>query len=104
MRESGKAVCAPGSATTFRASSFGFSSATACVSDFDIRVSNFRRGLAPWVKLLMNPFESRWIDMRVDLRGADAGVAEHFLNLSEVGAPGDQVRGEAVTQCVGAHA
>ena len=40
--------------------------------------------------------------MRVDLRGGDAGVAEHLLNLPQVGPAGEHVRGEAVPQGVGA--
>ena len=36
----------------------------------------------------------------VDLRGGDAGVSEHLLHLPQVGAAGQQVRGEAVPQRV----
>ncbi len=32
------------------------------------------------MKLLMHFFESAIREMRVDLRGGDAGVAEHFLD------------------------
>ena len=38
--------------------------------------------------------------MGVDLCGRDAGVPEHFLDLPQVGAAGQQVRGEAVPQRV----
>jgi hypothetical protein len=34
------------------------------------------------------------IHVRVDLRGADIGVAEHFLHRTEVRAPFQQVRRE----------
>ncbi len=34
------------------------------------------------MELLVNAFEPRVVDVRVNLRGTDAGVAEHFLNLT----------------------
>ena len=52
----------------------------------------------------MDALEAREIDVGVNLRGADAGVAEHFLHLAQVGAAGQQVRGETVAQSVRAHA
>jgi hypothetical protein len=48
------------------------------------------------MKLPMHFFQSRVLDMRVDLSGLDAGVAEHLLNQSQVRAAGQQVRREAV--------
>ena len=48
----------------------------------------------------MDFLEPRVVDVRVDLRRRDAGVAEHFLHLPQVGAAGEQVRGEAVAQRV----
>ena len=39
-------------------------------------------------------------DVRVNFRGADAGVAEEFLNHAEVRAVFEEVRGEAVTHHV----
>ena len=42
----------------------------------------------PRVKLLVDRFEPRRIDVRVELRGGDACVAEHFLDLPKIGAAG----------------
>ena len=41
------------------------------------------------MKLAMDFFESGLIDVGIDLRCGDAGVAEEFLNLAEVGAAGE---------------
>ena len=38
--------------------------------------------LTAWMKLLMHFFESRLINMCVNLRRGDAAMAEHFLDLS----------------------
>ena len=35
--------------------------------------------LRPWVKFLMHLLEPRVVDVRVDLRRGDAGVAQHLL-------------------------
>ncbi len=34
------------------------------------------------MKLLVDAFEPRVVDVRVNLRGANAGMAKHFLNLA----------------------
>ena len=39
--------------------------------------------------------------MRVDLRRADIGMAQHDLNGPQVGAPFQQMAGKAVSQAVG---
>ncbi len=36
----------------------------------------------------MHRLQPRRIDVRVDLRGGDAGVAEHLLHLAQIGAAG----------------
>ena len=46
-------------------------------------------------------FESRVVDVRVDLRGGDAGVAEHLLDQTEIGAARKKMRRETVPQRVG---
>jgi hypothetical protein len=50
------------------------------------------------MKLSMDRFEPLLIDMRVNLRGRDIGVAEHFLDDAKIGAVAEQVRGETVPQ------
>ena len=52
------------------------------------------------MKLVMDTFEAVGIDMRVDLGGADIGVAEKFLHHAQIRATGKQVRGERVAQFV----
>ena len=52
----------------------------------------------------MNRFQPTVLDVRVDLRGRDAGVAEHFLQGADFGAAGKHVCGEAVSQSVRADA
>ena len=37
-------------------------------------------------------------DVRVELRGAEIGVAEHLLDAAEIGAAFEQMRGERVAQ------
>ena len=49
----------------------------------------------------MHALQSRRIDMRIDLRRGDAGVSQEFLNFPQVGAAGEHVGGEAVTERVG---
>jgi hypothetical protein len=48
------------------------------------------------MELAVDGFEPGGIDVRVDLRCGDAGVAEHFLEAAEVRAASEHVRGEAV--------
>ena len=52
------------------------------------------------MKLPVNRFESRAIDMRIDLCRRDVGVTQHRLDRSQVGAAFEQVRGERVAQCM----
>jgi len=59
--------------------------------------------LCPWMKLPVDFFEPCLIDVSVDLRRGDAGVAEKLLNLAEVGSAGEQVGGEAMAEGVGAN-
>ncbi len=40
------------------------------------------------------------IDMRIDLRGGDVGMAEHLLDRADLGAMRQQMRGKAVAQHV----
>ena len=44
------------------------------------------RPLGSRMKLLMDFLQSRCVDVRVDLGGGDTGVAQHFLDLSQIGA------------------
>lgn len=44
----------------------------------------------------MHFLQPRVIHVGVELRGGDAGVAEHFLDVPQVGSTGEQVRGEAM--------
>ncbi len=48
------------------------------------------------MKLPVHRFESRAIDMRIDLCRRDVGVTQHRLDRSQVGAAFEQVRGEGV--------
>jgi hypothetical protein len=36
------------------------------------------------MKLLVNRFQASGIDVRVDLRGSDIGVAQHFLDETKI--------------------
>ena len=56
--------------------------------------------LRPRMELAVHFLEPRLFHVRVDLRRGDAGVAQHFLDLPQVGAAAEQVRGEAVPQRV----
>ena len=40
------------------------------------------------MELFVNGLQPRGIDVRVNLRGGDARVAEHFLHLPQIGAAG----------------
>ena len=46
----------------------------------------------------VNLLQARLIDMRVDLRRCEAGVAQHFLDRTQVGAVAEQMGGKRVTQ------
>jgi hypothetical protein len=61
-----------------------------------------RRDSRSRMKCGMHFFQPRVIDVRVDLRRGDAGVAEHFLDLPQVGPAGQKVRGEAMPERMGA--
>ena len=50
------------------------------------------------MKLLMHRLQPRRIDMGVNLRGGDAGVAEHFLYLPQIRPAGEHVRGKTMPQ------
>ena len=59
-----------------------------------------RRVSAARMKLPVDRPQAVAVDVGVLLRRADAGVAEQFLHRAQVGAAGEQVRGEAVPQRV----
>src|SRR5688572_11935147 len=44
------------------------------------------------------------LDVSIDLRCCDVGMAEHLLHARQVGAALEQMRGEGVTQSVRRHA
>ena len=46
----------------------------------------------------MDSFQLTAIDLGVDLRGGDGGMPEHFLNDSQIGPSGQQVRGKGVSK------
>ena len=50
--------------------------------------------------LLVNSFESRVVDVGVDLRGLDIRMSEHFLDLAEVSASGKQMGCKTVSKGV----
>ena len=52
------------------------------------------------MKLLVHAFESRLVDVRVYLCCRDAGVSEHFLDLSQIGTTREQVGRKTVAKCV----
>ena len=56
------------------------------------------------MKLPVDRLEAVAVHVRVVLRRADVGVAEHFLHGAQVGPAGQQVRREAVPQRVRADA
>src|SRR5205823_5547312 len=55
------------------------------------------------MELPVHLLEAVAIDVRVVLGSLDRGVAEEFLHGTEVGAAGQEMRGEAVPQRVWAH-
>ena len=48
----------------------------------------------------MHSFQSLLIDMRIDLRRRNVGMAEHFLDDAKIGAISQQMRREAVSKKV----
>ena len=52
------------------------------------------------MKLTMYGFQSLLIDVRIDLRCRNVGVAEHFLDDAQIGAVPQEMRREAVSQKV----
>ena len=48
------------------------------------------------MELPVDPLEPGGVHMRVDLRGGNARVAKHLLDLPQVGSAGEHVRGETV--------
>ena len=53
------------------------------------------------MKFLMHGFEPRVLDVRVDLRRGNARVSQHFLQRSDLGSAGEQMRREARTAAWG---
>src|SRR5438477_11915008 len=66
---------------------------------YEWRVTD-RETLSPRMILSVHRSEILAVDMRVNLRRRDVGVAEHFLNGTKVGATLEQVCGERVSQCM----
>src|SRR2546423_13557972 len=56
--------------------------------------------LRPGMKLPMNSFKPLLIDMRIDLRSRNIGVAEHLLNNPQIGAVPEQMRRETMPEKV----
>ena len=54
--------------------------------------------LRPGMKLSMHRFQTLLIDVRINLRRRNIGVAEHLLNDAQVRAVAQQVRREAVPE------
>ena len=50
------------------------------------------------MKLSMHGFQSLLIDMGIDLRCRNVGVAEHFLDDSQIGAVTEKMSRETVPQ------
>ena len=50
------------------------------------------------MKLAVHGFQSLLIDVRIDLRCRNVGVAEHFLDDAQIGAVPQQMRCEAVSK------
>src|SRR5262249_477766 len=59
--------------------------------------------LRPWVKLPMHSFEPLLIDMSVNLRRRNVGVAQHFLNNSQIRTVSEQMCRETMPQKVRIH-
>ena len=54
--------------------------------------------LCPRVRFLECFSQAFCVDVRIDLRGRDVRMSEHFLDAHDFGAVFEQVRGEAVAQ------
>ena len=54
--------------------------------------------LGAWMKLPMDGLQSLLIDVRVNLRRRNVGMAEHLLNDPKVCAIAEEVRRETVAQ------
>jgi hypothetical protein len=52
------------------------------------------------MKLPMHSFKPLLIDMRIDLRSGNIGVAQHFLDNPQIGAVPKQMRRETVPEKV----
>ncbi len=50
------------------------------------------------MKAAMDLFQPRLIDVSVNLRSGEAGMAQHFLNRTQVGAVGEQVCRKGMAQ------
>jgi hypothetical protein len=50
------------------------------------------------MKLPMHGFKPLLIDMRIDLRGGNIGVAQHLLDDPQIGAVPEQMRRETVPE------
>jgi len=55
------------------------------------------------MELRVNLFQSRLINVGIDLCRADAGMSQQLLHLSQIGTSTEQVGRKTVPQCVGAH-
>ena len=53
-----------------------------------------------WMELPMHRLQALLIDMGVNLRSRNIGVAEHLLDNTQIGAVPEQVRGETVPKQV----
>ena len=63
-------------------------------------LTTLHHSLSTRMKLLVHRLQSGHVHVGVDLCGGDTGVAEHLLDLSEVGAAGEHVGGKAVAHGV----
>src|SRR5579872_5815241 len=63
-------------------------------------VGGHRPPLGPGMSCSVNREQSVFAHMSVDLRGLQTGVSQELLDNSQVRAPVEQVRGEAVAQGV----
>ena len=52
--------------------------------------------LTAGMELLVDFFQPRLVDVGVNLRRRDIGMAQQFLDLTQVGSPGKHMRGKAV--------
>ena len=55
------------------------------------------------MKLMMDFFELATIDLRVDLCGGNAGMSQHFLDDTKIGAAREQVCGKRMAQLMRMH-